>query len=182
MRRIVIVGPTGSGKTTFGRKLAARLNLPVTDLDDLHWLPGWVERPRDEFFALAEAAAGPEAWVIVGNYSKTRPLIWPRAEAVIWLDYPFPRVFWQLLRRSILRAIDKNPICNGNTESWRQFFSKKSIMLWLFSSYRRVRSNYAAIFSGEVSPFDAGGKTPKITYIRFESPAAAESWLQKLEA
>lgn len=174
MQRIVILGVTGSGKTTFGRKLATRLGCAATDLDDLHWLPGWTERPTPEFYALAEKAAQNSQWVIIGNYSKIRPAVWPHADTFIWLDYPFPRVFWQLLRRSVLRAIDKNPICNGNIESWRQFFSKKSIMIWLFTSYRRVGRNYGEIFA-------ASGNSPNISYIRFKSPQAAEAWLQNLK-
>lgn len=174
MERIVILGVTGSGKTTFGRKLAARLNYPATDLDDLHWLPGWVERATPEFYALAEKTAGAGKWVIIGNYSKVRNAVWPRADMFIWLDYPFHRVFRQLLRRCILRAIDRNEICNGNIESWRQLFSKNSIMLWLFTSYRRRRREYGAIF-------DAGQNSPNITYVRFRSPKAAEEWLQKLQ-
>lgn len=174
MKRIVILGVTGSGKTTFGRKLAERLGYPATDLDDLHWLPAWTERPKEEFYALAEAAANKPEWVIIGNYSKVRNAVWPHADTFIWLDYPFPRVFWQLLRRSILRAVDKNPICNGNVESWKQFFSKNSIMLWLFTSYRRRRRDYGAIFS-------AAGNSPNISYIRLRSPKSAADWLQNLK-
>jgi adenylate kinase family enzyme len=173
MQRIVILGCTGSGKTTFGRKLAARLGYPATDLDDLNWLPGWTMRPTEEFFALAKDAASHPQWVIIGNYSRVREAIWPRADMFIWLDYPFPRVFWQLLRRSVLRAVDKNPICNGNIESWKQFFSKESIMLWFFKTFRKRRREYGAIFA-------AGGNSPNIAYIRLRSPKAAEEWLQNL--
>jgi adenylate kinase family enzyme len=174
MKRIVILGVTGSGKTTFGRKLAARLGYPATDLDDLNWLPAWTERPKEEFYALAEAAAQKPDWVIIGNYSKVRNAVWPHADTFIWLDYPFPRVFWQLLRRSVLRAVDKNLICNGNVESWKQFFSKNSIMLWLFKSYRRRRRDYGAIFS-------AAGNSPSISYIRLQSPKVAAEWLQNIK-
>jgi adenylate kinase family enzyme len=111
MKRIIVLGVTGSGKTTFGRKLAARLGCKAVDLDDLNWLPGWVQRPTEEMYALAEQEAKAERWVVMGNYSKIRPALWPHADTFIWLDYSFLRTFWQLLRRSILRAIDKNTIC-----------------------------------------------------------------------
>lgn len=174
MRRAVILGPTGSGKTTFGRKLAQIRGCAATDLDDLHWLPGWKQRATEDFQRLAAEAAAGEDWVIMGNYSKVRNAVWPRADAFIWLDYPFPRVLWRLLRRCVARAADKNPICNGNVESWRQLFSKNSLVLWLFQSYWRRGREYAAIF-------DAGGHQKEIAYIRLRSPKEAEVFLERMK-
>lgn len=174
MRRIVILGVTGSGKTTFGRKLGAAMGVPATDLDDLHWLPGWIQREMPEFYALAAEKASTDTWVIMGNYSKVREAIWPRADTFIWIDLPFLQVFWQLLRRSILRAIDKNPVCNGNIESWKNFFSKESIMLWFFKSYRKRKREYSALF-------DAAGNMPHVTYIHLRSHAQADAFIEKIK-
>jgi adenylate kinase family enzyme len=173
MQRVVILGSTGSGKTTFGLRLAERLALPAVDLDDLLWLPGWIERPGEEFFNLAQAAANQPAWIIIGNYSKLRPAIWPRASAFIWLDYRFSRVFLQLLRRSLHRVTSREPACNGNIETWGKLFSADSIVVWLFRSYWRHRRDYAEIFSST-------GKERSATYLRFRSPREAEAWLAKL--
>lgn len=83
-RRIVVIGATGSGKTTFARALAAARGREFYDLDDLHWLPGWQPRERADFYARAAAAAAGEDWVICGNYSAVRAAVWPRAEAIVW--------------------------------------------------------------------------------------------------
>lgn len=173
MKRIVILGVTGSGKTTFGRRLGEKLGLPATDLDDLHWLPGWKPRELDSFRQKAAETAAGEGWIIIGNYSKVRDCIWPHADTFIWIDYPFLLTFWQLLRRSVLRAVDKNLICNGNVESWRQMFSKDSIMIWLFRTYRRRQREY-----GEM--FEAAGNSPAVRYIRLRSRNAAESFLNDM--
>lgn len=92
MQRISVVGTSGSGKSTLARELARALDAPVVELDALHWLPGWAERPDEEFaVAVAQAAAG-ERWVIDGNYSKlVQPLVWDRADTVVWLDLPRAR-------------------------------------------------------------------------------------------
>jgi adenylate kinase family enzyme len=170
MKRIAIVGATGSGKSTLGRALAARLGCPAVELDDLFWRPGWQQAPAEEFLRSVEQAAAGESWVIVGNYeAKARPLVWPRSDTVIWLDYSFPRTFRQLLRRCIARIADRRPICNGNRESLRLLFSKDSIMLWLFQSYWKKRR--------ELSATAAGSAWPHIRFIRLKSPAETRAFL-----
>lgn len=49
MRRISLVGVSGSGKTTVGRQLAAALDVPFIELDSLFHQPGWTDLPHDEF-------------------------------------------------------------------------------------------------------------------------------------
>lgn len=171
--RIVVIGATGSGKTTFAQSCAARQSVPFFDLDDMYWLPGWEKRDAQAFCDLAEEAAAQPAWAISGNYSAVRDKVWPRAAAIVWLDFPFYLVFWRLLKRSILRIWDQKKVCNGNTESLRNLFSGESIIIWLFKTHGRHRRQYAAIFA------DAG-LYPQADYIRLRSPAAAQEWLLSL--
>ena len=74
MQRIVIIGSTGSGKSTLGRTLAAKFGVPHTEMDTLHWLPGWIERDDATFRELVDAFTAQPAWVIDGNYSVARDL------------------------------------------------------------------------------------------------------------
>ena len=60
MARVVVVGCSGSGKTTFARQLARLLGSPHIELDALHWLPNWVPRPTNEFRALVAQAVAQE--------------------------------------------------------------------------------------------------------------------------
>lgn len=88
MQRILVIGSPGAGKSTLSHALAARTGLPLFHLDKLFWLPGWVERDREEGRAeLAEVLAG-ERWIIDGNYGSTLPMRIARADTVVWLDYP----------------------------------------------------------------------------------------------
>lgn len=88
MQRVLVIGSPGAGKSTLSHALAARTGLPLFHLDKLFWLPGWVERDRDEGRAeLAKVLAG-ERWIIDGNYGSTMPMRVARADTVVWLDYP----------------------------------------------------------------------------------------------
>lgn len=68
--RIAIIGYSGSGKSTLAAQLGQKLQVPVLHLDSVHWLPGWVERPREEEKQIVRAFLDEhDAWVIDGNYS-----------------------------------------------------------------------------------------------------------------
>lgn len=167
MQRIVIIGSTGSGKSTLGKALAAKLRLPHTEMDSLHWLPGWIERDDSSFRELVDAFTSQPAWVIDGNYSVARDLVWPRADTLVWLDYGFPRTAWQLLRRTRRRVFDGERCCNGNQESLMRSIGRDSILLWLLQSYWRNRRNYPAALA----------KYPHLVPLIFRSPRQTAAWL-----
>ncbi len=173
-RRIVVVGTTGAGKTTLAEALSARLNLPHVELDGLYWGPGWAERPTQLFReAVAEAVAG-EAWVVDGNYNQARDLIWPRAQTLIWLDYPLPIIFWRLLWRSLRRGWTQEALWNDNRESlWTQFATRNSLFLWAWRTARRRRLQYPALLQ---QPGNA-----HLQCFVFTSPRSVDRWLTRLD-
>jgi len=141
-RRINVVGTTGSGKTTVAGTIAARLGVPHIEIDALFWKPNWEETPDVELFPKLEDATSGPAWVLDGNYSRTRPLVWPKTDTIVWLDYSFPRIFFQLLGRTIRRAMTKEPLWDGCVESLRiSFLSRDSILVWLLKTYWKRRRN-----------------------------------------
>lgn len=138
--RILVHGVTASGKSTAALALGHAFGLPVHLADDeFGWLPNWVQRPAEEMRRLAEVAALEPQWVFDTTYSAFRDLVEPRADIIVGLDYPRWLSLSRLVRRTLRRAITRQEICNGNIESWRQLFSKDSIVLWHFKSFRRKR-------------------------------------------
>jgi adenylate kinase family enzyme len=101
MRRILVIGCGGAGKSTLARQLSAVTGLPLIGLDRAYWRSGWVEPPTDEWRAIVAGLAAQPAWVMEGNYSNTFDLRMPRADTAVWLDYP--RI--TCLRRVVLRVV-----------------------------------------------------------------------------
>jgi adenylate kinase family enzyme len=170
MKRIVIVGTSGCGKTTLGKRISKILNIPCIDLDEYFWLPNWQEREEDEFERIVKELINKEKWIICGNFTRVRHLIWNKADTVIWLDYSFFRCFFQIFFRSLKRGIKKERCCNGNYESLsRAFFSKHSILLHIITTFKKRRETYNRMFNDNVE-----GKT----YFRFTSPNEINKWIK----
>jgi adenylate kinase family enzyme len=100
VKRVALVGSPGAGKTTFAGELASITGLPQYHLDELHWRPGWIEMPRDEFRPLLTELVANEEWIIDGNYYNTYDIRFARADTVINLALPrrtcLFRVLWRV--------------------------------------------------------------------------------------
>lgn len=144
--RFIIVGTSGSGKSTLAEALASELAIPRIELDALHWLPNWVERDDEGFRQLvAEATAG-DRWVVDGNYSVVRDILWPRATDIVWLNMGRMTVFTRVLKRTLRRSITREKLWAGNTESLRKaFFSRDSILLWSLTTYGKNVAKYTRL-------------------------------------
>ncbi len=125
LSRVVVVGCSGSGKSTFARALACAWNLPWVELDGLYWGPDWQPRPEEAFLHDVDVATRGERWVVDGNYRRTRDIVWPRATTVVWLNYRFAKVFGRSLRRTVRRSVTHEALFAGNRESlWRSFATR----------------------------------------------------------
>lgn len=173
MRRVMVRGTTGSGKSTLARALAQRLNAEYVEMDAIHHLPHWSERPREETQAIVNEIAARDAWVFDGNYRHALDTHMDKADCVVWLDYAFPIVFGRLLARTVKRGWKKEELWHGNRESLKTaFFSRESILLWSvrthWSNRRRCKEAVRAF----------QGKDTKV--VRLTSPLQTELWLQSV--
>jgi adenylate kinase family enzyme len=116
MRRIVILGCSGTGKSTLARRLGRRLGLPVIHLDQLYWRPGWQKPDPEEFRSRVAAAVAGDAWITDGNYSATFDLRLPRADAVIILERARWRPLCRVLRRRIIERRTRPDLPEGCPE------------------------------------------------------------------
>ena len=173
MKRIVVIGTSCSGKTTFGGTLSYLLKAPHIELDDLHWRPGWVEIPDKVMRELVLKEVEQEKWVVVGNYRSVRDIIWPRADTLIWLNYPFRIVLYRALKRTVHRIFFKEVICNGNIETFkRSFFSRDSILLWVLQTYHQRRRDTPTLLKKP--------ENSRMKIIEFRHPRLSENFLKEL--
>jgi len=103
MQRILVMGSSGSGKSTFGRALAEKLALPFVSIDQLFWQSGWREPKMDDFTAIMTREADKPTWVMDGNYMRygAGELRRARADTIIWFDLPRWLCMVSVLRRIV---------------------------------------------------------------------------------
>jgi len=102
VKRVMVVGAPGSGKTTLALALGDITGLPVFHMDNIHHLPGWVDRDRDEKLRLAAEIEAKPRWIFEGSgMSATYGNRAARADTVIWLDLPLGLRYGRILKRRI---------------------------------------------------------------------------------
>ena len=169
--RILVIGTSCAGKSTLASALSLALAIPRIELDVLFWSPGWQPKPPELFLSLVREAAAGECWVADGNYGMIRPVLWPRANVIVWLNYSLPVVFWRGLLRSIRRSWRREVLWHGNTESFRRtFLSRESILLWILTTHRRRARMLRCL---QDDPQYAG-----IEWIEFRTPTETSRWLE----
>ena len=175
LKRIVVIGSSGSGKSTLARELSRVLRVPHVELDAIRHGPNWTETPDEVFRKKIVVAIQGERWVVDGNYSVARAVLWPRATTLIYLDYPVSVVMRRLIVRTLRRNIEREVLWNGNRENILdnlKILSNESVIAYSFKNHWRLRRQFTQLF-----------KRPEYAHIqkiRLHTPRAAEEWLEDL--
>jgi adenylate kinase family enzyme len=147
VQRVSVVGNSGSGKSTLARELAAAIGGTHLELDGVFHQPGWASLDTDEFRRIVADAATGERWVMDGNYSAVRPIVWGRADTVVWLDLPRRTVMRQIVGRTLRRVATREELWNGNREQFGNLLRwdpQESIISWAWHNHAKYRERYAA--------------------------------------
>jgi adenylate kinase family enzyme len=134
-QRIMVCGPSNSGKSTLARAMGRKLDLPVTYLDLLYHLPrtNWQPRPKEQFVALHDTAIAGERWVIDGNYFGTKPQRLARATGIVLLGSE-P---WRAAARNVRRTLFETRHRAGQLEGGIDKLSWSFIQFILFEQPKR---------------------------------------------
>jgi adenylate kinase family enzyme len=174
MRRIIVVGTPGAGKSTLAKELARRLGVPFLELDALFWGPNWTSVGRELFRERVRQALLPTCWVAGGNYSAARDLIWPAADTLVWLDYPLWVSLTRLVRRTWRRVTKREVLWAGNRETWRNaFLSSDSVIYFAIRTHRRRRREFEQLLGQP--------EQQHLRVLRFRSPGETAEWLYSLD-
>jgi adenylate kinase family enzyme len=147
MRRVALVGDSGAGKTTAGRRLATSLGVPFVELDGIYHQPRWQPLPPDELRARVCEVASSERWVVDGNYALVRDLLWDRADTVVWFDLPRRVVMRRVILRTLRRLLTRQELWNGNREPLSNLYRwdpDKNVIRWAWIKYPEYADQYAA--------------------------------------
>jgi adenylate kinase family enzyme len=165
----VVGGVSGSGKSTLARALARRLDAPYVELDAHFHQAGWREATTEEFTASVAAATAGERWVVDGNYTAVRDLLWSRATTFVWLDYPRHVGTLRAIRRTARRLLRREVLWNGNREQLRNLLSAEHPIRWSWRQHPIRRADYEAALA---DPAQA-----HLDVVRLRDPAETARWL-----
>jgi adenylate kinase family enzyme len=168
--RLVVVGVSGSGKTTLARQLAQKLSLPHVELDALFWEANWQAAPRPVFRGRVQAATTGDAWIVDGNYSQARDIVWSRATHLVWLDYGLIPVMGRVIWRTARRMFTRQVLWSGNRETFSNAIGRNSIIWYAFTSHCRYRKRYLALLDSE--------EYRHLHVYRLKDPREASRWLR----
>lgn len=141
--RFVVQGTSGSGKSTLSVALAKKLGLEYLELDGVYQQPHWTPLDLEEFRARVASLAEQPGWVIDGNYSHVRDILWSRATTIVIIDLPRRVVMIRVIRRTLGRLLTRKELWNGNRESWRNALSRdpmRNIILWAWNTHSKYHA------------------------------------------
>ena len=175
LSRVIVAGSSGSGKTTLARGISQALGSPHIVLDAIRHGPNWTETPDDIFREKVGDATQEDIWVVDGNYSIARDVLWPKATTLIYLDYSVGVIMRRLIARTLRRNIKREVLWNGNKENILdnfKIFTDESVIAYSLKNHWRLRRDFTRLFE---HPDYA-----HVQKLRFRTPRATEEWLKGL--
>lgn len=161
MRKVLVIGPGGAGKSTLAGELGRLLGIEVLHLDKFYWQPDWIEPPKSEWVKTVEELLRRESWIMDGNYSGTLDIRFRVCDTVVFLDMSRASCLWRILKRARKYRNKSRP---DMAEGCRERLSIE-FLVWIWNYPRRTRPKVVRLL--ESNP----GK--KIVWLRSQSDVAS---------
>jgi len=168
MKRVLVIGPGGSGKSTFARRLGQVLGIEVKHLDRFYWRAGWTKPSNEEWLKTVDELTSGDSWIIDGNFGGTLAQRVARCDTIIFLDMPRLLCLWRVTRRRMLYRNRSRPdMSEGCNEKLDLDFID-----WVWNYSKRSRPRVIKLLN-------ESSETKKVVWLR--SRADAENFLVNLE-
>ncbi len=142
MKKVVVIGSGGSGKSTFARELGERTGIEVIHLDREYWQPNWEKSPANEWVAKVAEMLKRDSWIMDGNFGGTREMRMQAADTIIFLDLPRRVCLYRIMKRTAKYYGRSRPdMTEGCTERFDWDFIK-----WVWNYPNRSRSRLLGEF------------------------------------
>lgn len=101
MKKVLIIGSGGAGKSTFARRLGEATGIEVVHLDRLYWKPNWVEPSKDEWRETVENIIKKDEWIMDGNFGGTLEVRLAACDTAIFLDFSRVICLYRVIKRRL---------------------------------------------------------------------------------
>ena len=169
MRRVLVIGSGGAGKSALSAELGPILGLPVVHLDGLYWRPGWTKPDKGAWRNTVKEVVERDRWLMDGNYGGTLDLRIPAADTIIYMDFPPALCLWRVIKRRFRYRNGGRPdMPPGCEERLSRDFLK---WIWTFRRERRP---------GILRQIQEHGSGKKVVFLT--GPKEVESFLSEVLA
>lgn len=143
MKKILVIGSGGAGKSTFARRLGEALRIEVLHLDAMYWHRGWVSTPREVWRGKVAELLEREAWIMDGNYSNTLEMRLAACDTVVFLDVRRTTCLWRAVKRVVMyRGKSRPDMAEGCPERLTLEFLR-----WIWNYPHRTRPKVLKLLS-----------------------------------
>lgn len=137
MKKIIVIGCGGAGKSTFSRKISKKLNIPVYHLDKIFWNKGWIETQQEKFDSDVKEILTKDKWIVDGNYLRTLDMRSEKADTIIFINMPTYLCLYRIIKRRLMYIGKSRPdMAEGCPEGIDFDFFK-----WVLTYNKKIRPN-----------------------------------------
>ena len=147
MKKVIVIGSSGAGKTYFSKKLAEKLGIAVIHIDKIYWRPGWEEPSKEEWKSELEELLRRDSWIIDGNYGATIEMRLAACDTAVFLDIRRTLCLWRVIRRTFRFYKRTRPDMADDCPEWLDF----SFLSFIWNYPNRSRPRIAQLLSDAAS-------------------------------
>ena len=168
MKKVLIIGSGGAGKSTLAARLGEKTGIEVVHLDKLHWKPNWTSPPKDEWRKTVEAELKKDEWIMDGNFGGTMEMRLAACDMVIYLDFPRTICLYRALKRAVKYYNKTRPDMGEGCNERIDFEFLHWVWNFPKTSKPQIEERLMRLGNGK-------------TIIRLRSPRETEDFLMNLE-